>query len=263
MKHISILVLQDAVLSSIDVAKQVFTKVNEFLQYGGQPPLYEIQLIGLTKETLLNGGAFSIHSDQLLEETEHSDLIIIPMLCGDFKKAVEANKEFAPWVIRQYEKGAELASFCVGAFFLASTGLLNGRTCAIHWGAVQEFRTMYPDVKVVDDKILTYEKGIYTSGGALSYLIPVLYLIERDSGREMAIFVSKMFEIDIQRKSQAPFMIFMGQKQHRDEPIIRAQEFIENNYQDKITTDQLTRIVALGRRNFERRFKKATSNPMV
>src|SRR5260370_33275029 len=59
MKHISILVLQDAVLSSIDVAKQVFTKVNEFLQYRGQRPLHKIKVKRISKETLLNRGTFN------------------------------------------------------------------------------------------------------------------------------------------------------------------------------------------------------------
>ncbi len=51
--------------------------------------------------------------------------------------------------------------------------------------------------------------------------------------------------------------------EHADEPIKKAQEFIEKNYQDKITVEQLTSIVALGRRNFERRFKRATANTVT
>jgi len=57
--------------------------------------------------------------------------------------------------------------------------------------------------------------------------------------------------------------MFNGQKEHEDEPIRKAQEFIENNFQDKITVDQLASMLALGRRNLERRFKKATSNTVV
>src|SRR6185312_8490868 len=43
----------------------------------------------------------------------------------------------------------------------------------------------------------------------------------------------------------------------------KAQEFIENNFEEKITVDQLASMLALGRRNLERRFKKATSNTVV
>src|SRR5690606_31460995 len=65
------------------------------------------------------------------------------------------------------------------------------------------------------------------------------------------------------RTSQSPFIIFKGQKDHEDESIKKAQECIENNFQEKITVDQLASMLALGRRNLERRFKKATSNTVV
>ena len=76
----------------------------------------------------------------------------------------------------------------------------------------------------------------------------------------MAILCAKVFAIEMERDSQSPFMIFQGQKEHEDEPVKKAQEFIEANFQEKITVDQLASLFALGRRNLERRFKKATSN---
>jgi transcriptional regulator GlxA family with amidase domain len=75
--------------------------------------------------------------------------------------------------------------------------------------------------------------------------------------------MSKYFEIEIDRYDQSSFIIFKGQKDHEDEPIKQAQEFIEKNYHERITVEQLTTMVALSRRNFERRFKKATSNTVV
>ena len=57
--------------------------------------------------------------------------------------------------------------------------------------------------------------------------------------------------------------MFKGQSEHHDETIRKTQEFIENNFQEKITIDQLATMFALGRRNLERRFKKATSNSVI
>ena len=76
-------------------------------------------------------------------------------------------------------------------------------------------------------------------------------------------FCSKAFQIDIQRNSQSPFIIFKGQKEHEDDLIRQAQEYIEKNVQDRISVDQLATMFALGRRSLERRFKKATSNTLV
>ena len=55
-------------------------------------------------------------------------------------------------------------------------------------------------------------------------------------------------------------MIFQGQKEHHDKEIIEAQLYIEKEYQEKITMDQLAERCCLGRRTFERRFKLATNN---
>lgn len=163
----------------------------------------------------------------------------------------------------QYKKGAELVSFCIAAFFVASTGLLNGKKCATHWIAANQFRAMFPEVILVDDRIMTEEDGIYSSGGAYSFLNLLAYLIEKYAGRDVAIRIAKTFMIDIDRESQSPFIMFNGQKTHEDEPIKKAQDFIERNYNDKITVDQLADMLALGRRNLERRFKKATANTVV
>ena len=149
------------------------------------------------------------------------------------------------------------------SFFLAATGLLDGKQCATHWRFANEFRTMYPDVNLVDHKIMTAEEGLYTSGGAYSFLNLLVYLIEKYAGREIAVLTCKAFMIDIDKASQSPFIIFEGQKAHEDEPVKKAQEYIEQNYQEKITVDQVAALVSIGRRNLERRFKKATANTMI
>ena len=264
MKHISILIpLGNTSLVNIEGTHQIFSEVNSLLEELGEEKLFDIHLVGVSKETRQTTGLFTVNPDLLLEDLNKTDLIIIPALFGDQKKAAERNKEFISWIIDQYKNGAEIATFCIGAFFLASTGLLDGKTCTTHWHFANEFRNMFPEANLVDDKIMTEDAGIYTSGGAYSYLNLLLYLIEKYAGREVAVLISKSFMIDIDRNSQSPFIIFKGQKEHEDEQIKKAQEFIESNYQEKITVEQLASTLALSRRNLERRFKKATANTVV
>jgi transcriptional regulator GlxA family with amidase domain len=110
---------------------------------------------------------------------------------------------------------------------------------------------------------MTEADGIYTSGGAYSFTNLLMYLIEKFAGRELAVMASKAFMIDIERSSQSPFMMFMGQKSHQDEVVLKAQEFIEHNFSDKITIEELSQQVSVGRRTLERRFKRATSNTIA
>jgi transcriptional regulator GlxA family with amidase domain len=118
-------------------------------------------------------------------------------------------------------------------------------------------------VHLVTEKILTDENRIYSSGGAFSYLNLILYLIEKYTGRDMAILSAKVFAIEIERTGQSSFIIFQGQKDHEDEVVKKAQEYIEKNYQEKITVDELASMFAVSRRNLERRFRKVTYNSVV
>ncbi len=250
-------------LGSVEGPRQVFTEVNKYLQSQGKPAFCKVQLVGLAREVPAAVGKYTVYTDALTDSIRKTDLIIIPALDGDLKKALELNQDFIPWIVKHYKKGAEVGSLCVGAFLLASTGLLNGRQCATHWMAAHDFRQLFPDVQLVEDKIITDEKGLYSSGGAFSYLNLVLYLIEKFAGRDVAVFMSKAFQIEIERRSQSPFIIFHGQKEHGDEAVKKAQVFIEQNLQERITVDQLAALLAVGRRNFERRFRKATANSVI
>ena len=233
------------------------------MKYQGKPPFYNVEIVGVEKMTQLNNGLYHIHTDKTINEIAKTDVIVIPLLCGDFPEAISKNKKYKEWIIAQYHNNAEVVCLCVGSFFLASTGLLKDKKCAVHWAAKNEFKTMFPDIKVIDDTIITDEKGIYTCGGGFSYLNLLLYIIEKHLGRETSILASKMFEIDIERKSQNPFVIFMGQKRHGDEVVLNAQEFIENNPTATFTVDELCNKFGVGRRTFERRFKKHTGNSIV
>lgn len=263
MKNVSILVPENSVMQAIADPQYLFSAVNQFMAVSGKKPLFDVQLVGLRKEVKLNDGLYSIHTSQLLKDVKKTDLIVIPALFGDMKDAIAKNQKLLPWINEQYNKGAEVASLCVGAFLLASTGLLNGKKCSTHWGFQNEFREMFPDVEVIDGSVITEEDRIYSSGGANSYWNLLLHLVEKYTDRPTAILASKYFAIDIDRESQSAFAIFQGQKNHNDEAIKQTQEFIENNVQERITIDELAALVSLGRRSFERRFKLSTNNSVL
>ena len=249
--------------SGVTGPRYLFTTANQFLQAAGKDPLFKVQMVGQTKEVRIQDGAYSITADVLLKDAQQADLVIVPPLFGSMDTALSLNKATIPWIIEQHAKGAEVASLCVGAFLLASTGLLNGKKCSTHWAFYSEFKAQFPDVEVVDGGVITEENGIYSSGGAHSLWNLLLYLLEKYTDRDTAILASKYFAIDIDRNSQAAFMMFRGQKDHNDEAIKQAQEYIEKNYQEKITVADLAQKVAVSRRSFERRFKQATDNTVI
>jgi len=261
MKHVSIIPLYDATLTSIDSSFQLFSRVNDFLKYQRKPAFYDIEIVGTEKNTQL--GMYSINSNKTIADVKKTDVIVLPLLCGNFTKAIEENQKYTSWLLQQYHNGAEIVCLCVGSFYLASTGLLDGKKCAVHWAARNEFAGLFPKVSITDSSIITDEQGIYTCGGGYSYLNLVLYIFEKHLGREISILASKMFEIDIERKSQNPFAIFIGQKKHGDETVLKAQEWIENNPTQTYTVEDICAQLGVAKRTFERRFKKSTGNSIV
>jgi transcriptional regulator GlxA family with amidase domain len=212
MKNIAILVPETAVVEAVADPRYAFTAVNEFLKSSGEQPMFHVQLVGLTSEVRVTEGLFSIHTDAVLATARKPDLIIIPALSGDLQRALQLNKDFVPWIVQHYKQGTEVASLCLGAFLLAETGLLNGKTCSTHWLFANEFRSRYPEVELLDNKIVTEQTGLYTSGGATSYWNLLLYLIEKYTTRSLAVLTAKFFVLDIDRNSQSPFQIFQRAK---------------------------------------------------
>ncbi len=264
MKHVSILVPRGAAaLSCIEGSYKAFTTANTFLINKGNEPLFRVELVGISNEPQVYDKLFKVEPDISIDALQKTDLIIIPAVNGKWEDVIALNEPFFPWIRERHAEGAEVASLCVGAFLLAATGLLEGKSCSTHWLGHDDFIKMFPGIHLVSDKIITDENGIYSSGGANSFWNLLLYIIEKYTTRELAVQEAKFYEIEIDRNNQSQFMIFNGQKSHEDEPVKKAQEFIEQHFHEKTSVEQLADMFAIGRRSFERRFKKATNNTIV
>ena len=263
MKIVSVLIPEgDISLVNVEGLHHIFAEANKALKRVGKEPLFHFQLIGKKKDNFLKD-FFGVYPSVLVTEDIRTDILIIPALHGDLSAALERNKDLVPWIVEQRHRGAEIISLCTGAFLLAATGLLDGKSCATHWIHINDFRNEFPAVNVVEEQILTDENGIYTSGAAYSYLNLILYVLNKYMDRELVVFIAKIFAIDMGRNDQSQFMIFHGYKNHGDIQILKAQEFIEKNFGQRITVPQLADYVSLGKRNLERRFKDATTHSVT
>jgi transcriptional regulator GlxA family with amidase domain len=260
MKQVTIIVPNDnANLSSITGSFEILVRANDYWQKQGNKSMMEVCLAGFVTELKLDVGFFSVHPMNI-RNIRRTDLLIIPSVSHDYENLIKNNEDLIVWIREQYKNGAEIASMCSGAFLLAATGLLDGKSCSTHWNAAGDFRRMFPNIDLQPDKLITVEPGIYTNGGAFSFLNLILFLVEKYFDRQTAIFCSKVFQIDIDRTSQSPFFIFQTQKNHGDELVSKAQTYIEKNLSEKISFGELASQLAISRRNFDRRFIRATGN---
>lgn len=261
MKHISILVPNgENNLSSIVGSYKILHRANAIWKEQNKKQLYTIELLGISGNVNFHDGLFSVKPQANISTVKKTNLIIIPSLNHNYTESVKKNKAMIQWIEEQYINGAEVASICTGAFLLAESGLLNGKSCSTHWSAAENLQNKFPEIRLQTEQLITYQDGIYTNGGAFSFLNLVIYLVEKYFDRPTAILCSKIFQIEMDRQSQSQFIIFSGQKKHGDELVSKAQSFIEKNVNEKLSMENLSNRLNVSRRNFDRRFIKATGN---
>lgn len=267
MKHLTILVPdgQPNPITIISTFMAFMQAEKHHTMKGGKPVFETIVIAGITKKVDVYNGLFSVTPIEDISGIKKTDLVIIPAFLPQTspEQNIKLNKKTIEWIVSQYKNGAEVASLCTGAYVLAASGLVDDKKCSIHWNDAEKFRSMFPQVNLVADQVITHEHGLYTCGGAFSFMNLILHLLEKNYGRELAILCAKLFQIDIDRSSQSPYIVFNGQKSHDDDVVLKAQEFIEKNSNDKFSIEKLAKKLAVSRRSLDRRFIRATGNTPV
>jgi transcriptional regulator GlxA family with amidase domain len=267
MKHLTILV-PDGQPNPITIIStfMAFVQAEKFIALKvGKPVFEKIVVAGISKKVNVYNGLFSVTPIEDISKIKSTNLIIIPAFLPQTspEQNIKHNKKAIDWIVGQYKNGAEVASLCTGAYLLGATKLIDGRKCSIHWNDAHKFANMFPQIDVVADQVITNENGVYTCGGAFSFMNLIIYLLEKYYGREMAILSAKLFQIDMDRSTQSPYIVFNGQKSHTDEIVLKAQDYIEKNAIDKLSVEKLAKKMAVSRRSFDRRFVKATGNTPI
>ena len=264
MKHVSILIPKgEPSIVNIMGSYQMLSAASDKYQQQTGSPLFEIDLVGFAPATAGSPGSAVVLPTKMWQDIHQTDLILVPAVHQDPQTVINQNQELIYFLEEQYKKGAVLASLCIGAYLVAATGLLNGKTCSIHWQHANFLKALFPGIQVQEERIITDQQGIITSGGAYAFTNLIMYLVEKFGDRALAIIISKLFMIDLDKRKQSVYFMFMEQKDHSDEAVLQIQEYIEEHYADRFTIDQLAGNHNLVRRTLERRFKSATGNSII
>jgi transcriptional regulator GlxA family with amidase domain len=204
---------------------------------------------------------FNMMGNVVMNNRKLYDLVMVPAMHADcIDKTLQNENDMIKWIRQQHERGADIASMCMGAFLVASAGLLDGKRATLHWMGVPYFKQLFPKVKVEDDKVIIDEGRIYSSGAAFSFTSLIIYLIEKFCGRDMALAATKVFMIQVHDSSQHSFSIFNLQHNHEDYDIGRVQDYIEKNYDELLTINGLSEKFNMSSRTFIRKFTATTGN---
>jgi transcriptional regulator GlxA family with amidase domain len=259
MRKITILLHGNVMLSSLAIPLDVFKAAGVFwnmLNEKEPTPFFDVKTATIDGKPVKTYFGQTIKPDVSIQDAGDSDTIMIPP--SDASDILEP--EAVSWLIKSHERGAHIASICLGAFLLAQTGLLDNKSATTHWGYVNRFRMEYPKIRLKPDQLITDEGNLFTAGGANAGGDLALYLIAKYVGKEAAFQTARVMVMDMDRNSQAPYLMFRIEKIHGDNEVLDIQNWLEQNFNDEISVDRLADQSGMTRRTFERRFKNATGD---
>ncbi|MCA1918240.1 MAG: helix-turn-helix domain-containing protein [Flavobacterium piscis] len=259
-KKVGLIVPHDYKLLSIAAILEVFETANK-LSKGDK--YFEI-MIFQSSEQINEERLFGYEVKAIEVSAQVLDLILIPAFTTDnMSEMITKNKNFIPWLKKQHQSGAELASFCTGAFLFAASGLLNEKLATTHVDACSAFTKAFPLVKLKAEETLTADGSLYTSGGSTSTFHLLILLVQKYCGNEIAVQIAKIFSIDLNRYKQSYFSTFRPNHLHNDTLVAMLQQKIESQYHTIEKLEEITKDIPTSTRNMTRRFKQVTGIPPI
>ncbi|XLS29743.1 GlxA family transcriptional regulator [Flavobacteriaceae bacterium M23B6Z8] len=244
-------------LLDINGPAHIFYEAKEF---GIDIKLYFVSIDGKTETESSAGLYFSKLLSFSQIDLNEGDLLFIPGLEYDLISNEEFIQSIAPfleWVKLQYQRKAHICSICTGSYLLSETGLLNHRIATTHWKYFDDFARKFPKVKLEKERLFTSSENLHTSAGVASGIDLSLYLLEQFYGTKLALDVAKEVVIYFRRSTSDPQLsIFLQYRNHLDQRIHLAQDYLLNNLPETPSIEILAEKVCMSKRNLTRLFKK-------
>ena len=266
MKKITVIAIETNVSSSIIVPLDIFYMSDWYWSKTGvnaKTPYFQVELVSMDKKPIRCQHNLTLQPVRSIDEVSDTDVILIPIIGGPIQNVLDTHRPLIDWLKLHYRRGTVITAVGTGVFLLAEAGLLDDKIATTHWYYVDKFRQMYPQIQLMPERLITEDGNVICSGGNSIYDLS-LYMIEKYCGHELAVLASKFFVLDLGRMSQAPYTIFDFQLDHRDQEILKAQEWIRDHFAEDFSIDTIAEMINMSPRTFQRRFKKATGDsPLV
>lgn len=158
-------------------------------------------------------------------------------------------------IMKHYQRGGRIISFCSGAFLLAALGLLDNRIATTHWRYAQEFQQRFPHISYKDDVLYEYDGIIGCSAGSAAGIDLGIEVIRRDYGYHIANAVARRLVLPAHRSG--------GQSQFVEKPVPQTRSGVSQaldwavlHLSAELSIDDIAQKANMTRHTFDRYFKK-------
>lgn len=196
-----------------------------------------------------------------LLDIDAGDFLMIPGASYQYltSSAFQQETTLLAWIKTLHGMGVYVCSICLGAFVLAESGLLDGRSCTTHFKKTKELQAKYPNIKVIENILFTDENQIYTSAGIAAGIDLTLHIIEKLNGSYFAHKVARELVVYHRRKGEhSQLSELMTYRNHIHAGIHSVQDYIVDHIHIQLYLSMLAEIATMSERNFTRVFKKET-----
>ncbi len=216
------------------------------------------RLVAETAETVRCSAELGFEPDMVLQDAERIDhLYLLSPPTAEFADARKGHARLR-WLERS---GVTLGAFSGGIFPLARSGLMNDRTCSVHWCYEAAFRAEFPEV-VASQSVIIRERRRTTVSGAGAVFDLMLKLIEERLGREcmteVACWFQHPFVRDADVSQKVPVARIGATEDSLTSRIREAIRLFESHIEDPLRIPDIAAAVGLSGRHFDRQFKLET-----
>jgi transcriptional regulator GlxA family with amidase domain len=162
------------------------------------------------------------------------------------------------WLLERHAAGSTLCSVCGGAFVLAETGLLAGRTATTHWSMAEKLAQGFPDIRVDENRLTVEDGGFITAGGVLAWTDLGLKLVDRYLGPSIMLETARFMLADAPGREQRFYSNFAPKLKHGDAAVLKVQHWLQAEAAKQPSLSEMASVGGLEERTFLRRFQKAT-----
>lgn len=261
MMDVTVLFLEECHASTAIAAMEIFNDTGVLWNiWTGEKetPRFRVTTASIDGKGVQGYGPLRLTPEKSIKDVKKSDLIFVPSSGLDVDGIIARNRPLLAWLKKWRDQGAYIAGVCSGVSILAAAGLLDGKPATTHWAMAEEFAERFPEVDWRPDKFVTEADGVFCGGGIYASMDLSLYLVEKFCGRDIARQTAKAMLIDMPRTCQTGFSVLPVGARHGDGAILKAEEWIHENYNNDFRVDDVASEMGMSPRNFVRRFKRAT-----
>lgn len=215
------------------------------------PGTYESRVIAPRAGAVRSSSGASLHATGLGRAAGIDTLVIAG---GNGTRAALQDARLVRFVGSCGARSRRVASVCSGAYILAATGLLDGRTATTHWTRSADFARRFPQVKLDADRIFVKEGKYWSSAGITAGIDLSLALIAEDLGESIARQVAQQLVVYYRRpggQSQFSALLALERADGRFAPLL---DHVRNNLRERLSVEDLAARACMSPRNFARAF---------